>query len=84
MRSGLDQESSTLSYQYPLNDLGTRTLAFSYTYSKQSLGKSLSALSAGGRTNLFNAEVSEAIYRTKDASLKWRVGYDFKILKTFN
>ncbi len=83
VRSDLDQESSTFSYSYPLNDLGTRTLKFSYTYSKQSLGKSLAALSAGGRTNLFNAEVAESIYRTKDASLKWRVGYDFKSFKNF-
>ncbi len=83
VRSDLDQESSTFSYQYPLNDLGTRTLKFSYTYSKQSLGKSLAALSAGGRTNLFNAEVSESLYRTKSASLKLRAGYDFKSFKNF-
>ena len=83
VKSDLDQQSYTMSYNYPLNDLGSRTLQFTYTYSEQTLGKSLSALSAGGRTNIFNVEIAESLYRTKTSQLKVRAGFDFKSFKNF-
>ncbi len=46
VQSNLDQESYTLSYLFPLNELGTRTLKFTHTFSEQNLGESLTPLNA--------------------------------------
>ncbi len=83
VQTNLDQESYTLSYAFPLNELGTRTFKLTHTFSEQNLGESLTPLNAGGRTNIFNAEVSEGLYRTKNSSLRLRAGFDLKNFKNF-
>jgi hemolysin activation/secretion protein len=81
--SELDQQSYTLSYQYPLNDLGRKTLKFSYTYSEQTLGASLVALKGGGRTRLFNIEYGQTLFRDKSSGLNFRFGFDHKKFVNF-
>ncbi len=81
--SELDQQSLTFSYQYPLDDIGRKTLKFSYTYSEQTLGASLVALRGGGRTRLFNMEYSQALLRDKSSGLKFRMGFDHKKFVNF-
>ncbi len=81
--SELDQQSYTVSYQYPLTDLGRKTLKFSYTYSEQTLGASLVALRGGGRTRLFNMEYGQTLFRDKSSGLNFRMGFDHKKFVNF-
>jgi len=83
VKSDDDQDLAQLSYQFPLNDTGDRTLRFAYTYSEQSLGDNLIPLNAGGRTNIFNAELAQVLYRTRESLFKVRLGFDLKNFKNF-
>lgn len=83
VKSEADQNLIQLSYQYPLNNSGTRSLRFSFTHSDQNLGGGLEPLLAGGRTHIFNIEAQEALYRTKTSQLKVKAGFNFKRFKNF-
>jgi hemolysin activation/secretion protein len=83
VKSDKDQDLAQFSYQFPLNDRGDRTLRFAYTFSEQSLGDNLIPLNAGGRTNIFNAELAQVLYRTRESQFKVRFGFDLKNFKNF-
>lgn len=83
VKSEADQNLVQTSYQYPLNDTGTRTLRFSFTHSDQNLGGGLEALKAGGRTHIFNIEGQELFLKTKTTQLKFKAGFNFKRFKNF-
>jgi hemolysin activation/secretion protein len=83
VKSEADQNLVQTSYQFPLNDSGTRTLRFTFTHSDQNLGGGLEALNAGGRTHIFNIEGQDAFLRTKTSQMKFKAGFNFKRFKNF-
>ena len=58
-------------------------MKFSYTYSEQQLGAALSALNAGGQTQIFNTEIAHALWRTKSSQIKLKVGFDSRDFRNF-
>lgn len=77
MRSDLGQISLSPSYLLPLNSYGS-TLKLGFAYSEQKLGESLTALNAGGNSQLYNIEVAHPVHRTKTSQFKIRLVVDYK------
>jgi len=83
VRSDLGQTLTSVSYLFPFTDSGRTTFKISHTFSQQQLGAALSALNAGGQTNIFNIEIGHAVWRTKSAQVKLRAGFDSRDFRNF-
>ncbi|MFT5103718.1 MAG: hemolysin activation/secretion protein, partial [Candidatus Latescibacterota bacterium] len=64
IQSEFTQSLVAPSFVYPINNYGTN-IKFSYSHSKQSLGKGLVQLYAEGNSDSFTSELSHPIYRSR-------------------
>ncbi|MBI4384669.1 MAG: ShlB/FhaC/HecB family hemolysin secretion/activation protein [Nitrospinae bacterium] len=77
VRSDLNQSFAGPSYVLPLTEYGT-TLKAAYIFSGQNLGENLAELSAGGETQLYQFELGQPVYRSKNAQIKIAAAFDYK------
>ncbi|MFQ5716130.1 MAG: ShlB/FhaC/HecB family hemolysin secretion/activation protein [Nitrospinales bacterium] len=83
VRSNLGQNLGSISYLFPFTRSGRSTFKVAHTYSEQQLGANLSALNAGGQTNIFNVELGHALVRTQDTLIRIRGGFESKDFRNF-
>ncbi len=84
VQSDFTQSLVAPSFLYPINNLGT-TLKFSFSHSKQALGKSktLLPLHINGSSDTFVLEVNHPLYRSRLGQLKAKAGYKIRESRNF-
>jgi len=82
IQSDFTQSLVAPSFLYPINNYGT-TLKFSYSHSKQSLGKDLVSLESKGNSDSFTSELSHPLYRSRLGQLNVKGGYSIRESRNF-
>jgi hemolysin activation/secretion protein len=82
VQSDLDQQSFQASYNLPINNVGSY-YSFSYLFSEQTLGESLSELNAGGDSHFGSLSINHPLYRSRKGSVEVRLGSDYRNFKNF-
>ncbi len=82
LRSELGQNFVSPTYQVPLNDQGS-SLEISYIYSDHQLGGALTALNAGGHSNIVTTDLLHTVFRSRMAKLYAGGGLDFRFFENF-
>ena len=77
VKSNEDQLYINPSYSIPIGSHGT-TATLSYTFTDFNLGGNLVALNAGGQANIFTAELSHTLIRTRSAELYLSLGGEIR------
>jgi hemolysin activation/secretion protein len=82
VKSSEDLNFINASYLYFFNEWGF-SAKFDYTHSNFGLGRSLTALKAGGDANLFVGELGLPIYRSRSLQLGLIGGFEYRIYENF-
>ena len=84
IQSDFTQSLIAPSFLYPINNYGT-TLKFSYSHSKQALGKdrTILGLHITGSSDSFGLEVSHPLYRSRLGQLTAKAGYSIRESRNF-
>ena len=77
VKSNADQVFINPSYSIPIGSYGT-TATLSYTFTDFNLGENLVALNAGGNANIFTAELSHTLVRTRSAEFYLSLGGEIR------
>ena len=85
IQSDFTQSLVAPSFLYPINNFGT-SLKFSYSHSKQSLGKTLAlrSLEPKGSSDTFSLELSHPLYRSRLGQLNVKSGYSTRESRNFS
>jgi hemolysin activation/secretion protein len=83
IQSDFTQSLVAPSFLYPINNFGT-ALKFSYSHSKQSLGKELVGLESKGNSDSFTSELSHPLYRSRLGQLTLKGGYSIRESRNFS
>ena len=84
IQSNFTQSLIAPSFLYPINNYGT-TLKFSYSHSKQALGKdrTILALHINGSSDSFELEAAHPLYRSRLGQLTAKAGYSIRESRNF-
>lgn len=77
VKSNEDQLFLNLSFDYPINNYGTR-VGLSFIYSDFTLGESLAPLQAGGDSALYTLHVTHPFYRSRSAEFYLTLGGEYR------
>jgi hemolysin activation/secretion protein len=77
VKSNDDQDFINPSYSIPIGPYGT-TATLSYIFTEFNLGGDLAVLNAGGRANIFSAEVSHSLFQTRSSEFHLSLGGEIR------
>ena len=80
VRSNEGQNFISPTYLIPVHNSGT-TVEVSFTFSEHELGDNLSALAAGGSTNIYSVEVTQPLFRSRTTRFFARGGLELRKFK---
>ncbi len=83
IRSENGQTFLNPSYALPLSDNGRTALRLSYIYSEHQLGAGLTALRAGGSSQIFSMDLTRSLLRSRSGELHLGGGMDFRYFKNY-
>jgi hemolysin activation/secretion protein len=77
VKSNEDQNYINPSYSIPIGPYGT-TFSLSYIFTEFNLGGELAVLNAGGRANIFTADISHSLFQTRSSEFHLSLGGEIR------
>ena len=77
VKSNEDQNYINPSYSIPIGPYGT-TFSLSYIFTEFNLGGELAVLNAGGRANIFTADISHSLFQTRSSEFHLSLGGEMR------
>ena len=77
VKSNDDQDFINPSYSIPIGPYGT-TATLSYIFTEFNLGGELAVLNAGGRANIFTADISHSLFQTRSSEFHVSLGGEIR------